>query len=142
MKQNGLVVSYIHDIRVSQIFLVEGNDAAFGREMRLEVLIGRGQGNSGIPNLDDHVRELQSMANGTYGCSHVAGEPIDGSTAGGELHVSKSLLHDSVDPSHFCALRRRRRFRVLDMFYLLQLWASTTFLHWALPVIASQIGWL
>lgn len=64
---------FMHDIRVSQIFLVEGDDAAFRREMRLKVLVGRGQGNSGVPDLDDHIRELQSMANSSGGCGHVAG---------------------------------------------------------------------
>ena len=86
--ENHEMVSYMHDIRVSQILLVEGNDAAFRREMRLKVLVGRGQGNSGVSDLDHHIRELDSVANGTRSCGHVAGEPIDGSTGRSEFHLS------------------------------------------------------
>lgn len=86
---------FMHDVRVGEVFFVESDDASFGGEMGLEVGVGGGEGNASVAEFDDEVREFEAVADGACGGGHVAGEPIDGATAGVEGHVSETqtFLH-------------------------------------------------
>lgn len=86
---------YVHDVGVGEVLLVEGNKGAFGAELGLKVLIGRGQRNASVTDLNDEVGELEAVTDGGGGSSHVAWEPVDGSAAGDELHLCQpqTLLH-------------------------------------------------
>lgn len=81
---------FMHDVRVGKVFLVERDDASFGGEMRLEIGVGGGEGNASVADFDDEVGEFEAVADGACGGGHVAGEPVDGSSAGVERHVSQS----------------------------------------------------
>lgn len=85
----------VHDIGVGEVLLVEGNKAPFGAELGLKVLIGRGQGNASVADLNDEVGDLETVADGGGGSSHVAWEPVDGSASADELHLCQPhpLLH-------------------------------------------------
>lgn len=85
----------MHDIGVSQVFLVEGKDAAFGGEVGLEVLVGGGQGNAGVTDFYNQVRHLEALPYGACGRRHVAGEPVNGSASGVERHLPQALLYTS-----------------------------------------------
>lgn len=78
----------MHDVRVCEVFFVEGDDAAFGGEVGLEVGVGGGKRDASVSDFDDEVGEFETAEDGAGGGGHVAGEPVDGASAGVEGHIS------------------------------------------------------
>lgn len=87
-KKGIVVVSYVHDVGVGEVFLVERDDASFTGEVRLEVGVGGRQGDARVADFDDEVGELEALTDGASGRRHVSGEPVDGSSARVESHLS------------------------------------------------------
>lgn len=80
-----------NDVRVGEVLLVESDEAAFGGEEGLEVLIGGGERDAGVADFEDEIGNLEAVADGAGGGGHVAGEPVDGSAAEVERHLSHLL---------------------------------------------------
>ncbi|GKU95343.1 hypothetical protein SLEP1_g8714 [Rubroshorea leprosula] len=65
----------------------------------------RDNGISRISDFDDEDGELEALADGAGGGSHVSGEPVDDSTVFVECHLPQlhAFLHQTLQP-HFCFL--------------------------------------
>lgn len=96
----------MHDIGVSQVFLIECNDATFSGELGLKVGVSGGQRNASVSDFDDEVGNLKALTNSSGGGRHVSREPVDHSAAGVEAHFSQPFLYESLQPSHYLSPTR------------------------------------
>lgn len=68
--------------------------------MGLKGGVGGGQRDASVSDFDDEVGEFKAVEDGTCGGCHVTREPVDGSSAGVEVHLSQPFLQQPFQPRH------------------------------------------